>query len=205
MQMLYEQTDEAHGLTTPELIEGLAERGIDAERKSVYRDIETLNLYQERLEKGYSREEIMRSIHAKSRDNARTPMQWNDGENAGFTKGTPWLRINPNYREIHAEGQMNDEDSVFSCYKKLVHLRKEYDVFVDGDFRLLLADDENIFAYTRTNGDQTLLVLCNFYDTTVSYSLDEDVSGMELLVSNYRDADETGTLRPYEARMYLKK
>ncbi|WP_290385663.1 alpha-glucosidase C-terminal domain-containing protein, partial [uncultured Escherichia sp.] len=90
---------------------------------------------------------------------------------------------------------MNDEDSVFSCYKKLVRLRKEYDVFVNGDFRLLLADDENIFAYTRTNEDHTLLVLCNFYDTTVSYLLDEDVSDMELLVSNYRDADETGTLR----------
>ncbi len=196
-----------HGLQgTPYIYQG-EELGMTNVQYEIedYRDIETLNLYQERLEKGYSREEIMRSIHAKSRDNARTPMQWNDGENAGFTKGTPWLRINPNYREIHAESQMNDEDSVFSCYKKLVHLRKEYDVFVDGDFRLLLADDENIFAYTRTNGDQTLLVLCNFYDTTVSYALDEDVSGMELLVSNYRDTDETGTLRPYEARMYLKR
>lgn len=196
-----------HGLQgTPYIYQG-EELGMTNVQYEIedYRDIETLNLYQERLEKGYSREEIMRSIHAKSRDNARTPMQWNDGENAGFTKGTPWLRINPNYREIHAESQMNDEDSVFSCYKKLVRLRKEYDVFVDGDFRLLLADDENIFAYTRTNGDQTLLVLCNFYDTTVSYLLDEDVSDMELLVSNYRDADETGTLRPYEARMYLKR
>ena len=196
-----------HGLQgTPYIYQG-EELGMTNVQYEIedYRDIETLNLYQERLEKGYSREEIMRSIHAKSRDNARTPMQWNDGENAGFTKGTPWLRINPNYREIHAESQMNDEDSVFSCYKKLVHLRKEYDVFVDGDFRLLLADDENIFAYTRTNGDHTLLVLCNFYDTTVSYALDEDVSGMELLVSNYRDTDETGTLRPYEARMYLKR
>ena len=196
-----------HGLQgTPYIYQGeeLGMTNVQYEMED-YRDIETLNLYQERLEKGYSREEIMRSIHAKSRDNARTPMQWNDGENAGFTKGTPWLKINPNYREIHAESQMNDEDSVFSCYKKLVRLRKEYDVFVNGDFRLLLADDENIFAYTRTNEDHTLLVLCNFYDTTVSYLLDEDVSDMELLVSNYRDADETGTLRPYEARMYLKK
>ena len=196
-----------HGLQgTPYIYQGeeLGMTNVQYEMED-YRDIETLNLYQERLEKGYSREEIMRSIHAKSRDNARTPMQWNDGENAGFTKGTPWLKINPNYREIHAESQMNDEESVFFCYKKLVHLRKEYDVFVDGDFRLLLADDENIFAYTRTNEDHTLLVLCNFYDTTVSYALDEDVSGMELLVSNYRDADETGTLRPYEARMYLKR
>lgn len=170
-----------------------------------YRDIETLNLYRERLEKGYSKEEIMRSIHAKSRDNARTPMQWNDGENAGFTQGTPWLKINPNYREIHAAGQVNDEDSVFSCYKKLVHLRKEYPVFVDGDFRMLLEDDENLFAYVRTNEDSRLLVICNFYDTTVSYVLEEDFSNMKLLVSNYKDTDQVGTLRPYEARMYLEK
>lgn len=170
-----------------------------------YRDIETLNLYRERLEKGYSREEIMRSIHAKSRDNARTPMQWNDGENAGFTQGTPWLKINPNYKEIHAAGQMNDEDSIFSCYKKLVHLRKEYPVFVDGDFHMLLEDDKNLFAYVRTYEDSRLLVVCNFYDTTVSYSLEEEDSEMELLVSSYKDAGRAGTLRPYEARMYLKK
>ena len=147
----------------------------------------------------------MRSIHAKSRDNARTPMQWNDGENAGFTQGTPWLKINPNYKEIHAAGQMNDEDSIFSCYKKLVHLRKEYPVFVDGDFHMLLEDDKNLFAYVRTYEDSRLLVVCNFYDTTVSYSLEEEDSEMELLVSSYKDAGRAGTLRPYEARMYLKK
>ncbi len=171
-----------------------------------YRDIETLNLYRERLEKGYSREEIMRSVYAKSRDNARTPMQWNDEENAGFTQGTPWLKVNPNYTEIHAAAQVNDGDSVFACYRKLVHLRKEYPVFVDGDFRLLLEEDENIFAYTRTNKDSRLLVLCNFYDRTVSFSLEEDISDMELLVTNYRETGSAGTLRPYEARMlYLKK
>lgn len=171
-----------------------------------YRDIETLNLYRERLEKGYSREEIMRSIHAKSRDNARTPMQWNDEENAGFTQGTPWLKVNPNYTEIHAAAQVNDGDSVFACYRKLVHLRKEYPVFVDGDFRLLLEEDENIFAYTRTNKDSRLLVLCNFYDRTVRFSLEEDISDMELLATNYRETGSAGTLRPYEARMlYLKK
>ncbi len=171
-----------------------------------YHDIETLNLYRERLEKGYSREEIMRSVYAKSRDNARTPMQWNDEENAGFTQGTPWLKVNPNYTEIHAAAQVNDGDSVFACYRKLVHLRKEYPVFVDGDFRLLLEDDENIFAYTRTNKDSRLLVICNFYDRTVSFSLEEDISDMELLATNYRETGSAGTLRPYEARMlYLKK
>lgn len=148
----------------------------------------------------------MRSVYAKSRDNARTPMQWNDEENAGFTQGTPWLKVNPNYTEIHAAAQVNDGDSVFACYRKLVHLRKEYPVFVDGDFRLLLEDDENIFAYTRTNKDSRLLVICNFYDRTVSFSLEEDISDMELLATNYRETGSAGTLRPYEARMlYLKK
>ncbi|MDE7418006.1 MAG: alpha-glucosidase [Lachnospiraceae bacterium] len=196
-----------HGLQgTPYIYQG-EELGMTNVQYEIedYRDIETLNLYQERLEKGYSKEEIMRSIYAKSRDNARTPMQWNDGENAGFTKGTPWLKINPNYKEIHAEGQIGDENSIFSCYQKLIWLRKEYPVFVDGDFRMLLENDENVFAYTRTNTDSRLLVICNFYDTTVSYSLEEDVSDMELLVSNYQDADQTGVLRPYEARMYWKQ
>jgi len=196
-----------HGLQgTPYIYQG-EELGMTNVQYDIedYRDIETLNLYQERLDKGYSKEEIMRSIYAKSRDNARTPMQWNDSENAGFTKGTPWLKINPNYKEIHAEGQVGDEDSIFSCYQKLIRLRKEYPVFVDGDFQMLLENDKNIFAYTRTNKDSELFVVCNFYDTTVSYSLDEDTSDMELLVSNYKAVRQTGVLRPYEARMYLKK
>lgn len=196
-----------HGLQgTPYIYQG-EELGMTNVQYGIedYRDIETLNLYKERLEKGFSKDEVMRSIHAKSRDNARTPMQWSDAENAGFTTGTPWLKVNPNYTEIHAAGQLQDENSVFSCYKRLVHLRKEYPVFVDGDFCMLLKEDENIFAYTRTNGDSRLLVLCNFYDTTVSFSLEEDLSAMELLISNYKEIDQTGTLRPYEARMYISK
>ena len=166
-----------------------------------YRDIETLNLYKERLEKGYTQDEIMRSIHAKSRDNARTPMQWNDRENAGFTDGTPWLEVNPNYKEIHAQSQINDTDSVFHCYKKLIQLRKEYPVFTDGRFQLLLENDENIFAYTRTNEDSQLLVVCNFYDKTLAYPFQKPDESMNLLISNYKDVSET-MLRPYEARMY---
>lgn len=195
-----------HGLQgTPYIYQG-EELGMTNVQYDIedYRDIETLNLYRERLEKGYQKEEIMHSIYAKSRDNARTPMQWNDGDNAGFTEGKPWLKINPNYREIHAKGQINDEDSIFSCYKRLIRLRKEYPVFVNGDFCLLLENDENIFAYTRTNEDSSLLVVCNFYDNTVSCSLEKDVSDMELLISNYKDTDQMGILRPYEARMYLK-
>lgn len=170
-----------------------------------YRDIETLNLYRERLEKGYAEEDIMRSLHAKSRDNARTPMQWSGEENAGFTEGTPWIKINPNYKEINAALQVEDEDSVFGCYRKLIRLRKEYPVFVDGVFRMLLEEDEELFAYTRENEDSRLLVICNFHGRTVSCPLEEPYGDMKLLISNYQDVDQTMVLRPYEARMYLQE
>lgn len=168
-----------------------------------YRDIETLNMYQERLEKGYAADEIMRSIHAKSRDNARTPMQWDDSEHAGFTTGTPWININPNYKEINAQSQIHDPDSVFSCYKKLVQLRKDYTVFVDGTFHLLLEDDSNIFAYERQNAAQKLIVICNFYGRTLEMPLKETCADMQLLLGNYTDMSNPDILRPYEARMYI--
>ena len=168
-----------------------------------YRDIETLNVYQERLDQGYTKEEIMRSIHAKGRDNGRSPMQWDDTENAGFTTGTPWLKVNPNYKEINAKSQINNPDSIFSCYKKLVQLRKQYPVFVDGRFQLLLEQDENIFAYERQNADSKLLVVCNFYEKTLEMPLEEKWKDMELLLGNYKDMTRPEVLRPYEARIYI--
>lgn len=170
-----------------------------------YRDIETVNLYRERLEKGYAKEEVMRSIHAKSRDNARTPMQWNDGENAGFTDGEPWILVNPNYREINAARQVDDGDSVFGCYKELIRLRKKYPVFTEGRFQMLLAEDRNLFAYTREEGETRLLVVCNFYGQTVECPLGETMETMELLLGNYKETERMEVLRPYEARMYLGK
>ena len=169
-----------------------------------YRDIETLNMYKERLENGYKEEDIMKSIHAKSRDNARTPMQWNDGKNAGFTDAVPWIKVNPNYKEINASQQVEDENSIFNCYKKLIRLRKDYPVFVEGDFKLLLAEDENIFAYIREDEEAQLLVICNFYGQTPECPLEDMASSMELLICNYEDIEQPATLRPYEARMYWK-
>lgn len=195
-----------HGLQgTPYIYQGeeLGMTNVQYEMEE-YRDIETLNIYQERLEKGYEKRDIMRSIHAKSRDNARTPMQWNDGKNAGFSDGEPWLKVNPNYTEINAEQQTADEDSIFACYQKLIRLRKEYTVFTDGKFDLLLAEDENLFAYTRTNASQQLLVVCNFYGKTVPCVLAQPDAPMRLVASNYKDADQMTSLRPYEARMYIK-
>lgn len=196
-----------HGMQgTPYIYQG-EELGMTNVRYAIeeYRDIETLNLYQERLEKGYEKEEIMRSIYAKSRDNARTPMQWNDGENAGFSTGTPWIRVNPNYREINAAKQMEEEDSIFRCYQELIRLRKEYSVFTEGKFQMLAETDENIFAYTRTDAHSQLYVVCNFFGRTVACPLEEPDDSMKLLIGNYKDTGRAKELRPYEARMYWKK
>lgn len=194
-----------HGLQgTPYIYQG-EELGMTNVRYEMedYRDIETLNLYRERLEKGYTEAEIMRSIYAKSRDNARTPMQWNDGENAGFTVGKPWIKVNPNYREINAAGQISDENSVFGCYRELIRLRKKYPVYAEGEFRMLCREDENVFAYLREDEEYQLLVICNFHDGTVQNPLGEPDAGMKLLVGNYPEACRGAVLRPYEAGMYL--
>ena len=170
-----------------------------------YQDIETQNLYRERIEKGYAKEEIMRSIYAKSRDNARTPMQWSDEEQAGFTTGKPWMRINPNYKEINAQAQVEDKNSIFHCYKTLVEFRKKYPVFVDGSFEMLLEKDENIFAYTRDNADSQLLVVCNFYGKTIACPNELQKNAMELILCNYEDISNPAKLRPFEARVYFLK
>ena len=169
-----------------------------------YKDCEIINMYHERLEKGYSKDEIMKSIYATGRDNARTPMQWDDSANAGFTTGTPWIKVNDNYDKINAKSQVDDPDSIFSCYKKLVQLRKDYPVFVDGKFTLLLEDDENIFAYSRKNEEKTMIVVCNFFDKEIPMPLAKECEGMEVLISNYKDTSDMSVLRPYEARMYIR-
>ena len=162
-------------------------------------DLETLNLYQERTAKGYEPENVMRSIRARSRDNARTPMQWTAGENAGFTTGTPWIPVNPNHTFINAEAAAADNDSVFHHYRNLIRLRKEYAVFRDGVFALWDPDNEKVFAYTRDTQDEHLLVVCNFSNESMTYEIPARFWDSEMLCNNYRDfAPE---LRPYEAVM----
>lgn len=200
-----------HGMQgTPYIYQG-EELGMTNVKYSIeeYRDVEILNMYKDRIEKGFPKEDVMNSIYAKGRDNARTPMQWDDSENAGFTKGTPWIRVNDNYKEINAKSQVNDPDSIFNCYRQLIQLRKDYSVLVDGKFELLMEEDENIFAYKRTNSDQTMVIVCNFFDKTVDMPLMDECSNMKLLLCNYKaevddeKADES-ILRPYEARIYIK-
>ena len=168
---------------------------------SQYQDIETLNMYKERLDEGYSKEEIMNSIYAKGRDNARTPMQWSGEVNAGFTKGTPWLEVNPNYTKINAESELSDPDSVFYYYQKLIRLRKEHSVFVNGEFTLLMEEDPQVFAYIRKEGDTEVLVCANFSETPAACDLLSEWKDGEVLIWNYKEKGETGVLRPYEAMM----
>lgn len=166
-----------------------------------YRDIETLGMYRKYKALGWPEEKILRSIHARSRDNARTPMQWSGAENAGFTTGTPWLKVNPNYKTINADNQLSDANSVFSYYQRLIRLRKGHPVFREGTFRLVLADHEDIFAYTRTTAAAQLLVVCNFRGADIEDPL---AIGEIPVLCNYPDQPLLGRLRPYEARIYLR-
>lgn len=160
-------------------------------------DLETLNMYEERIALGYDPEEVMASIHARSRDNARTPIQWTAGENAGFTTGTPWMPVNPNYTEINAEAALSDPNSIFHYYKKLIQLRKTYDVFRSGAFTLLCPEEEKIFAYTRDTEEEHILVVCNFTDETLTYDVPSNFWETEMLINNY--VEESPKLRPYES------
>ena len=194
-----------HGLQgTPYVYQG-EELGMTNVKYKIedYKDIETLNMHKERLHKGYTEAEIMKSIYAKSRDNARTPMQWDDTDNAGFTTGTPWIKVSPNYKMINAQSQVNDENSIYNYYKKLIAFRKEYPVFSEGDFEMLLEENEQLFAYRRTGKDETLYVICNFFGQTQRCDMLEDMRDKKLLISNYSKREEN-ILQPYEARMYIE-
>lgn len=172
-----------------------------------YRDIESLNAYKELTKKeNIPAETVMGYIKAVGRDNARTPMQWDASENGGFTSGTPWLQVNKNYKTINAAAQVNDPDSVFAYYKKLIALRHTNEVMVDGVYDVLIPDHPQIYAYTRTLGDKQLLVLCNDSDTNVVIpaEIQEKIhAAKNILIQNYKDKDES-TLRPYEAVVYAR-
>ena len=196
-----------HGMKgTPYIYQGeeLGMTNVRFEDINEYNDIESLNMYKDRLSKGYTHDEIMESIYAKGRDNARTPMQWDNSENAGFTTGTPWLAVNKNYDEINAKQCLEDENSIFHHYRKLINIRKNNDTIIYGDYTLLCPEDENIFAYTRElNGDK-ILVVCNFYDKEVTFNFNGDFNHADILLSNYNDSStliKRLKLRPYEAIM----
>ena len=170
---------------------------------SQYRDIESLNYYNLMKRKGKPEEEIYESLRRKSRDNARTPMQWDDTENAGFSEAEPWISVIPNYKEINTLDR-EDENSIFSYYRKLIRLRKTVPVLADGSFEALLEEDDRILAYKRRTKEQELYVFCNFFpeEASADFSLQE---GCRCLLSNYNEEIQPGALklRPYEAVMFL--
>lgn len=177
-----------------------------------YRDIEALDIFKDFTgRKGFSEKETLELLRLKSRDNSRTPMQWDASENAGFTEGTPWIKVIENYKEINAKACIEDPDSVFYYYQKLIKLRHEMPVITEGQYKLLDPDNEKIYTYLRKGEDESLLVIANFTDETLSYEVDEQVQAREsnLLISNYKDAPEKFanhlTLKPYEVYVYRIK
>lgn len=174
-----------------------------------YKDIEIHNFYKDQIEQdNFTKEEIMDAIHFRGRDNARTPMQWDDSENAGFTTGTPWIKVNPNFKDINVQKEIADLDSIYHYYKKLIGLRKNNPIMVYGSYDLILEENEQIYAYTRTLGNETLLVITNFTKETPIFTLPKTIQykSKELIISNYpresEDEIETIELKPYEAIVY---
>ena len=200
-----------HGMKgTPYIYQGeeLGMTNVKFDNIEDYNDIESLNMYKERISKGYKHEEIMESIYAKGRDNARTPIQWDDSEYGGFSTSKPWLAVNKNYKYINAKNCLKDNDSIFYHYKKLIEIRKSNETIIYGDYNLLCEDDKNIFAYTRKLDGDTILVVCNFYNIETKINYEGDYESLEILISNYSDSSTNLSnlkLRPYEAIMYRIK
>lgn len=172
-----------------------------------FRDLESINAFHELTEQGkMTEEDMMAAISYKGRDNARTPMQWDNSAYAGFSTAKPWIMVNPNYTKINARDQVNREDSVFKYYQKLIKLRHESELIVYGTYDLILDDDKDIYAYIRTLGDEKLIVYCNFSENTREVELPEEFTNGKVLISNYSDVkvNHKITLRPYEAIVIQK-
>ena len=170
-----------------------------------YRDIETFNSYKQlvEIEKSVSHEDMLRYMRKSSRDNARTPMQWNKEKNAGFSEHIPWIMMNPNYQTINAEAEMKDTNSIFHTYQKLIQLRKEYEIITLGKYELIMKNDENIYAYKRLYQDEELYVYCNFTDKEVSYDA-SILNNEKVLIQNYNQ-HQKGILKPYESIVFYQK
>jgi oligo-1,6-glucosidase len=176
-----------------------------------YRDVETLNIYEEMVEKGLDQKDVMTILHAKSRDNARTPMQWDASSNAGFSSSMPWIGINPNYPEINVAQALADENSIFHYYQKLIQLRKTIPAVVYGTYQIIIPDHDEIYAFIRHLEDTRILVILNFTKNTPVFTPPNDIhmNKAELLISNYSTTHNESVdhlpLRPFEARVYSLK
>lgn len=173
-----------------------------------YRDVESINFYNILINKGVDKEKALEILREKSRDNSRTPVQWNNKKNAGFTSGEPWIPVGNLYENINAENALNDKDSVFYHYKNLISLRKQHDVISDGSFNIILENHDKVYAYTRSYKNTNLIVLNNFYgeDTEVTIEKELIEGNSKTLISNYKDSGSLSKnikLRPYESIVYI--
>ena len=197
-----------HGMQgTPYIYQGeeIGMTNVKWDKIEDYDDIETHNMYKERLEQGYTHEDIMNSIYVKGRDNSRTPMQWDSSKNGGFTIGNPWLKVNENFNEINVKQSLADENSIFNHYKKLIEIRKNNNVIIYGNYKLLDEKNPNIFAYERTLGTEKILVVCNFYNKVIEFNYPNEYSKVEILLTNDNQSSsqlQNLVLRPYEAIMF---
>ncbi|AVK51289.1 glucohydrolase [Clostridium sp. MF28] len=174
-----------------------------------YRDVESINYYNILKEQGKSEEEILQILKAKSRDNSRTPVQWDDSENAGFTKGEPWIPVSSEYKRINVEQALKDEDSIFYHYQKLIRLRKDYEVISNGSIKFILEENNKVLSYVRNLGDATVLVINNFYGESTKVEIPDEYANKsaksEILISNYKDSSVLNkelNLRPFESIVY---
>ncbi|KPH79253.1 glycoside hydrolase family 13 protein [Oceanobacillus caeni] len=177
-----------------------------------YNDVAIKTLYKEERVAGKSHEEVMKIIWKSGRDNSRTPMQWNSKENGGFTTGTPWMKVNPNVKEINVEAELENTDSIYHYYKKLIELRRGNETLIYGSYELILEEHEQIYGYVRTLGEQQYVILTNLLDGTANFEFPEGLLGKqaEMRLSNYQVQEahetlDTMTFRPYEARVYQIK
>lgn len=196
---------------TPFIYQGqeIGMTNIKYEDINCYNDVATHNRYKNNVNKGMNKQKALEHEWTVSRDNARTPMQWDGSLNAGFTSGDPWIGVNPNSKDINVESQINDEDSILNFYKSLIKIRKQYRTFIDGKYELVLPDHEQIYAYTRQDENDTMLIICNLTKDEAVFESEYILNNQDLLLSNYNDHnnidERTCKLRPYEARLYKVK
>lgn len=161
-----------------------------------YKDVESINAYNNLLKKGYLEKEVLEILKSKSRDNSRTPIQWD--ENGGFSEGKSWIDMADNYKYINAKKCLEEENSIYEYYGKLAKLRKEYDIISHGDIEPILEEDENILAYIRKYKENELLVVCNFFGKEVNLNINDKFKKGKILISNYDMNGVSNILKPYE-------
>ncbi|SDJ31918.1 glycoside hydrolase family 13 protein [Salimicrobium halophilum] len=170
-----------------------------------YDDVAAKNFYEVKKEEGWSEKEILENLWMTSRDNSRTPMQWDGSEEAGFTSGDPWMKINPNHTKINVADQWEDDSSILNHYRQLIRLKKNHDIFTYGTYDLLDEKNPSIYAYTRTLGNEKALIVTNLTDKTAILHVESEMTTRDAVLHNYRDITDIHTLRPYEARVYIRE